>query len=102
MSRCRCAGLGLLLILGTSFDHRWSGFGGIAAGNGAGPRWRFWPSAWRFTGCVELIEPLARLEDRCPRCVPGSWATLSLNDTGVPAGDGSDLDSLNEELSDSV
>ncbi|MCB1725903.1 MAG: GAF domain-containing protein [Gammaproteobacteria bacterium] len=49
----------------------------------------------------ELIEPLARLEDSVSKVCSGEpGATLSLNDTGVLRAMVSDLDSLNEELSD--
>lgn len=49
----------------------------------------------------ELIEPLARLEDSVAKVCSGEpGATLSLRDTGVLGAMVSDLDSLNEELSD--
>ena len=49
----------------------------------------------------ELIEPLARLEESVSQvCAGEPGATLSLNDTGVLGTMISDLDSLNEELSE--
>lgn len=49
----------------------------------------------------ELIEPLARLEESVSQvCAGEPGATLSLADTGVLAAMVSDLDSLNEELSE--
>jgi len=48
-----------------------------------------------------LIEPLARLEESVSQvCAGEPGATLSLNDTGVLGAMISDLDSLNEELSE--
>lgn len=50
---------------------------------------------------VQLIEPLARLEDSVSKVCSGEpGATLSLHDTGVLYPMVSDLDSLNEELSE--
>lgn len=49
----------------------------------------------------ELIEPLARLEDSVSKvCAGEPGASLSLDGTGVLGSMVSDLDSLNEELSD--
>jgi two-component system nitrate/nitrite sensor histidine kinase NarX len=49
----------------------------------------------------ELITPLARLEDSVAKVCSGEpGANLALNDTGVLGGMVSDLDSLNEELSE--
>ena len=49
----------------------------------------------------ELIRPLARLEDSVAKVCSGEpGATLSLDDTGVLGAMVSDLDSLNEELSE--
>ncbi len=49
----------------------------------------------------ELIEPLARLEESVSQvCAGEPGASLALNDTGVLGAMVSDLDSLNEELSE--
>ena len=54
---------------------------------------------WRLRS--ELIEPLARLEESVSRVCSGEpGANLSLTDTGVLGSMISDLDSLNEELSE--